>query len=67
MSDYNQYVTAINTIFNDIEKMKAGWNYLDNLNYIQSVEEYKKVVSDCAEKFKEQAPAKSVEVLGNDR
>ena len=34
MSEYKQYVTAINKIFDYLAKMKAGWNSQDNLNYI---------------------------------
>ncbi len=56
MSEYNQYVTAINKIFYNLEKMKAGWNYLDNLNYIDSVEEYKQIVASKAEEFKKAKP-----------
>ncbi len=53
MSEYNRYVTAINKIFYNLEKMKAGWNYLDNLNYIDSVEEYKQIVASKADDFKQ--------------
>ena len=56
MSEYNQYVTAINKIFYNLEKMKAGWNYLDNLNYIDSVEEYKQIVASKADEFKKAKP-----------
>lgn len=72
MSEYNQYVTAVNKIFDYLAKMKAGWNGLDNLNYIESIEEYKQVVANCVNLFKNQAPPtqqndkKSLEALGND-
>ena len=33
MSEYNQYVTAVNKIFDYLAKMKAGWSHLDNMNY----------------------------------
>ena len=36
LSEYNQYVTAINKIFDYLSKMKAGWNSLDNNNYIEN-------------------------------
>ncbi len=62
MSEYNRYVTAINKIFYNLEKMKAGWNYLDNLNYIDSVEEYKQIVASKADDFK-QAKALTTEKL----
>ena len=50
MDDYNSYVTAVNKIFDYLEKMKAGWDNLDNKNYISSIEEYKNaVISKAAE------------------
>ena len=52
MSEYNQYVTAINKVFYNLEKMKTGWDDLDNLNYIESVEEYKQIVVSKANEFK---------------
>ena len=54
MSDYNQYVTSINKIFDYLAKMKAGWNNLDNQNYIESIEEYKQTVINNAEVLKKQ-------------
>ena len=53
MDDYNRYVTAVNKIFDYIEKMKAGWNNLDNKNYIESVEEFKSVVTTKADLMKQ--------------
>ena len=50
MDDYNSYVTAVNKIFDYLEKMKAGWDGQDNKNYILSIEEYKNsVISKAAE------------------
>ena len=67
MSDYNAFVTSINKIFDYLTKMKIGWSGLDNKNYIESIEEYKKTVIENADKFKTEAlDSKSVEVLGND-
>lgn len=67
MSDYNKYVTAINKIFDYLAKMKAGWNSLDNRNYIESIEEYKQVVSDSAEAIKNnKKKPETLEALGND-
>ena len=76
MKEYNEYVTAINKIFDYLAKMKAGWNSLDNLNYIESIEEYKQLVATSAEEFKtEKTPPKEdpeaarkrrLEALGND-
>ena len=69
MSEYNEYVTAINKIFDYLAKMKAGWNGLDNRNYIESIEEYKQVISSSAELIKESKQKKEpdrLEALGND-
>ena len=52
MQDYNQYVTAINKIFDYIAKMKAGWNSQDNMNYIDKVETFQTAVTGNAEAFK---------------
>ena len=45
MSDYNKFVTAINKVFDYLNKMKAGWNDQDNLNYIESIEELVKRIA----------------------
>ena len=65
MSDYNAYVTSINKIFDYLSKMKAGWSSLDNKNYIESIEEYKQILIENAEKFKTEAK-ENLEALGND-
>ncbi len=52
MDDYNRYVTAVNKIFDYLEKMKAGWNNTDNKNYIDSIDEFKGVVTSKANEFK---------------
>ena len=70
MSEYNEYVTAVNKIFDYLNKMKAGWTSADNKNYIESIEEYKKVVIESANKFNKTNPSnnnqESLEALGND-
>ena len=70
MSEYNQYVTAINKIFDYLAKMKTGWNSTDNLNYIESVEEYKQTVASRANDFKDTKPPvqkeENLEELGHD-
>lgn len=53
MSEYNQYITAINKIFDYLAKMKVGWSGQDNLNYIASIEEYKQTVINSLNVFKE--------------
>ena len=52
MDDYNRYVTAVNKIFDYLEKMKAGWNNTDNKNYIDTIDEFKGVVTSKADEFK---------------
>ena len=67
MSDYNAYVTSINKIFDYLSKMKTGWSSLDNKNYIESIEEYKQVVVQNADKFKQEVEeTNQLEALGND-
>ncbi len=70
MTEYNQYVNAVNKIFDYLAKMKTGWNSLDNSNYIESIEEYKQMVINNAEVFKNPSnpseQQKSLEELGND-
>lgn len=70
MTEYNQYVTAVNKIFEYLKKMQTGWNSLDNSNYIESIEEYKQVVINSAEIFKNTGQNnntnKSLEELGHD-
>ncbi len=69
MEEYNQYVSAVNKIFDYLDKMKTGWNSLDNINYIESIEEYKNIVINNAPKFKSSVTPpeeKEVEAIGND-
>ena len=49
--------------------MKAGWDCLEHLNYIESVEEYKNAVIKYAEVFKTPKPIPmtgELETLGDD-
>ena len=52
MDEYNKYVTAINKIFGHISTMKVNWPDQDNLNYIESIEEYKTAVKESVENLK---------------
>ena len=56
MSDYNDYVTAVNKIFDYLTKMRAGWDSQDNISHIENIEEYKRVVVANVETFKHPAP-----------
>ena len=50
MTDYDKYVTAVNKIFECLNKMKIVWTSQDNLNYIEKIEAYKnKVISSSKE------------------
>lgn len=52
MDDYNRYVTAVNKIFDYLEKMKIGWNNVDNKNYIDTIDEFRGVVTSKADEMK---------------
>ena len=57
MSDYNQFVMAVNKIFEITAKIKAGWKDTDNINIADSIEESKSTVIEAAKLFNTQAPA----------
>lgn len=52
MNDYNEYITAVNKIFDYLAKMRTGWDSLDNINYIEKIEDYKTIVISNVETFK---------------
>lgn len=62
MSDYNDYVTAVNKIFDYLNKMRAGWDSQDNISHIENIEEYKRVVVANVETFKKPAPMPKEEI-----
>lgn len=69
MSEYNQYITAINKIFDYLSKMKVGWTGVDNINYIENIEEYKNIVVNSLNLFTENPEVTNdnvQEVLGDD-
>ena len=53
MSEYNEYVNSINKIFELLSKMREGYQNQDNLNYIESIEEYRDIIIDNAKIFQE--------------
>ena len=53
MQDYNQFVTAINKIFDYLSKLRAGWNSIDNHNYIDAIEDFKTAITNNADVFKQ--------------
>ena len=54
MSDYNQFVMAVNKIFEITAKLKAGWKDQDNINIADSIEESKTAVVDASKQFNTQ-------------
>lgn len=66
MSDYNDYVTAVNKIFDYLTKMRAGWDSQDNISHIENIEEYKRVVVANVETFKKTAPMPQVQEENNE-
>ncbi len=51
MSEYNQYVDAVNKIFEHITNLKVAIIDQDNLSAIENIESYKQIVIDNAEMF----------------
>ena len=67
MNNYNSYVDAINKIFEYLELMKKELDDQNNLNYIESIEEYKDAIISNAELLKgSKAKQMKVEALGDD-
>lgn len=67
MSDYNNFVTAVNKIFSILSTMQNNFNNPDNINYIESINEYKDSVIATADKLKKDSnQSKTVEKLDND-
>lgn len=67
MNNYNNYVDAINKIFEYLEIMKKEYDDQDNLNYISSIEEYKDAIISNADLLKGNKPKpRKVEALGDD-
>lgn len=54
MSDYNQFVMAVNKIFEITAKIKAGWKDQDNINIADSIEDSKSTVIEAAKLFNTQ-------------
>ena len=68
MNQYNEYVKAVNKIFEIVTKMKTTWKTQDNINYIDSIEEYKQIIIDNAKKFEATSvpEPQQLEELGDD-
>lgn len=67
MTEYEQYVDAVNKIYSYLEMMKTVWTDQDNISYLDNLETYKQVVINNANIFD---PNKKIthemEELGND-
>lgn len=68
MSEYNKYVLAVNKIFEIVSKMKVSWPDQDNINYLESIEEYKQIVAENVKLFSQTVDNNDdvMEELGND-
>lgn len=66
MSEYEQYVTAVNKIYEHIAKLKSTWSDQDSQNLIENIEQYKQAVVNSANLFPKQQAQQKVEALGND-
>ena len=67
MTEYEQYVDAVNKIYSYLEMMKTVWTDQDNISYLDNLETYKQVVINNANIFD---PNKKISIemeeLGND-
>ncbi len=67
MTEYEQYVDAVNKIYSYLEMMKTVWTDQDNISYLDNLETYKQVVINNANIFDSNKKSSSeMEELGND-
>ncbi|MCI6899661.1 MAG: hypothetical protein UE699_01460 [Bacilli bacterium] len=67
MTEYEQYVDAVNKIYSYLEMMKTVWTDQDNISYLDNLETYKQVVINNANIFDPNKKASNgMEELGND-
>ena len=45
MTEYEQYVDAVNKIYSYLEMMKTVWTDQDNISYLDNLETYKQIES----------------------
>ncbi len=64
--DYNTYATAINKIFECINKMKTAWPSPTNIANIEKIEEYRKIIVEKSQQLQGELTKKktSMEELG---
>ena len=65
MSEYNQFVIAVNKVFEITAKIKAGWKNQDNVAAAESIEESQTTVVEASKLFNTQANTSSVTTLQN--
>ena len=67
MTEYEQYVDAVNKIYSYLEMMKTVWTDQDNISYLDNLETYKQVVINNANIFDQNKKASNgMEELGSD-
>ena len=67
MTEYEQYVDAVNKIYSYLEMMKTVWTDQDNISYLDNLETYKQVVINNANIFDPNKKASNgMEEIGND-
>ena len=66
MTQYEQYVTAVNKVFECINHMKKAWPDQDNINFIENIENYKQQLIDKAQIFSNDISTSLLEELNND-
>ena len=67
MTEYEQYVDAVNKIYSYLEMMKTVWTDQDNISYLDNLETYKQLVINNANIFDPNKKASNgMEELGND-
>ncbi len=62
MSEYNEFVTAINKIFSSITTMKNKYTDKDNIEYLEKLISYQQQVIEISKTLPQ--TTKSVEELG---
>mgnify|MGYP000086163664 FL=1 len=68
MTEYEQYVNAVNKIYGYLEVMKKVWTDQDNISYLDNLESYKQIVINNANLFSQtnQVVQSGMEALGDD-
>lgn len=62
MKEYDIYIKEVNNIFSILEKLKNSWPNNDNLNHIEEINKYKKVVINGANYLEKQNEIRKKEI-----